>query len=73
MHSKEGNVDAIRFSFSHAQFVWDCKSEPGVRDLFAQIWGTDKLTVSFGIHDHIMSAFKLTDFGRRRNSCYSNP
>lgn len=35
------------FSFAHAQFVWDCKSEPGVREIFAQIWGTDKLTVSF--------------------------
>lgn len=37
-----------RFSFSHSQFVWDCKSEPGVRDIFAKIWGTDRLTVSFG-------------------------
>lgn len=44
-HRRAGLFDA--FSFSHAQFVWDCKSEPGVRDLFAQIWGTDKLTVSF--------------------------
>ncbi|KAH7160659.1 hypothetical protein EDB81DRAFT_879008 [Dactylonectria macrodidyma] len=35
------------FSFAHAQFVWDCKSEPKVRDIFAKIWGTDKLTVSF--------------------------
>ncbi|KAJ0121515.1 uncharacterized protein J7T55_008679 [Diaporthe amygdali] len=35
------------FSFAHAQFVWDCKSEHGVRDIFAKIWGTDELTVSF--------------------------
>ncbi|KAF4474762.1 putative phytanoyl-CoA dioxygenase [Colletotrichum fructicola Nara gc5] len=35
------------FSFAHAQFVWDCKSEPNVRQIFATIWGTDKLTVSF--------------------------
>ncbi|KAL3440168.1 hypothetical protein BJX65DRAFT_315049 [Aspergillus insuetus] len=35
------------FSFAHAQFVWDCKSEPKVREIFATIWGTDKLTVSF--------------------------
>ncbi|WVW84368.1 hypothetical protein I302_106402 [Kwoniella bestiolae CBS 10118] len=35
------------FSFAHSQFVWDCKSEPGVREIFARIWGTDELTVSF--------------------------
>jgi hypothetical protein len=39
----------FRFSFAHAQFVWDCKSEPEVRAIFAKIWGTDKLTVSYGI------------------------
>lgn len=43
-------TNGISFSFAHAQFVWDCKSEPGVRDIFAKIWGTDKLTVSFGIY-----------------------
>ncbi|KZO90876.1 hypothetical protein CALVIDRAFT_489806, partial [Calocera viscosa TUFC12733] len=36
-----------QFSFSHAQFVWDAKSEPGIVKLFETIWGTDKLTVSF--------------------------
>lgn len=36
-----------QFSFAHSQFVWDCKSEPGVREIFATIWGTDKLTVSY--------------------------
>ncbi|KAL4813452.1 hypothetical protein BDW67DRAFT_177894 [Aspergillus spinulosporus] len=35
------------FSFAPAQFVWDCKSEPTVREIFATIWGTNKLTVSF--------------------------
>lgn len=38
-----------RFSFAHAQFVWDAKAEPGVRDVYAQVWGTDKLTVSYGM------------------------
>jgi hypothetical protein len=28
--------------------MWDAKTEPGVVDIFEQIWGTDKLTVSFG-------------------------
>ena len=37
-----------RFSFAHAQFVWDAKSEPGIVDLFKTVWGTDQLTVSFG-------------------------
>ena len=44
-----GLTNTHRFSFAHSQFVWDCKSEPGVRDIFAQIWGTDKLTVSYGM------------------------
>jgi hypothetical protein len=30
--------------------VWDIKSEPGIVGLFEQIWGTDKLTPSFGQH-----------------------
>ena len=46
---KKTITDHLSFSFSHSQFVWDCKSEPGVRSIFAQIWGTDKLTVSFGV------------------------
>ena len=28
--------------------MWDAKTEPGVVDIFEQIWGTDKLTVSYG-------------------------
>ncbi|GAB1207905.1 hypothetical protein APSETT445_006641 [Aspergillus pseudonomiae] len=47
------------FSFAHAQFVWDCKSEPGVRDIFAKIWGTDKLTVSFGMKTHVVTIVTL--------------
>lgn len=43
------------YSVAHAQFVWDIKAEPGIVSLFEQIWGTDKLTVSFG-------AFFLTRF-----------
>ncbi|KAK2589642.1 hypothetical protein QQS21_012682 [Conoideocrella luteorostrata] len=45
LHRYGGLFD--HFSFAHAQFVWDCKSEPKVRQIFADIWGTDKLTVSF--------------------------
>lgn len=47
--STRSGLTELSFSFAHAQFVWDCKSEPGVRDIFAKIWGTDKLTVSFGM------------------------
>ena len=36
------------YSVAHAQFVWDIKTEPGIVSLFEEIWGTDKLTVSFG-------------------------
>jgi hypothetical protein len=28
--------------------MWDAKTEPGVVKIFEEIWGTDKLTVSFG-------------------------
>jgi len=44
-HNYGGLFD--RFSFAHSQFVWDCKAEPKVREIFATIWGTEKLTVSF--------------------------
>lgn len=36
------------YSVAHAQFMWDAKTEPGVVKIFEEIWGTDKLTVSFG-------------------------
>ena len=38
------------YSFAHAQFVWDIKSEPEIVKLFETIWGTDRLAVSFGEH-----------------------
>ncbi|GAD96500.1 hypothetical protein PVAR5_5156 [Paecilomyces variotii No. 5] len=31
----------------HEKFMWDARMEPGVRDAFAKIWGTDELLVSF--------------------------
>jgi len=36
-----------QYSFAHAQFVWDAKTEPGVVELFEKLWGTKELTVSF--------------------------
>ncbi|XHF96671.1 hypothetical protein AWENTII_000291 [Aspergillus wentii] len=36
-----------RYGIAHEQFVWDLKSEPLLVDKFAQIWGTDKLLVSY--------------------------
>ncbi|VUC26861.1 unnamed protein product [Clonostachys rosea] len=36
-----------RYGIAHEQFVWDLKSEPGLVDKFAQIWGTDELVVSY--------------------------
>jgi len=36
--------------------MWDAKTEPGVVKIFEEIWGTDKLTVSFG-----MSMSSVTD------------
>jgi hypothetical protein len=31
------------YSIAHAQFVWDAKTEPEYINLFARIWGTEKL------------------------------
>lgn len=36
-----------RHGSGHEQFVWDIRSEPGLIDTFAKIWGTDQLFVSF--------------------------
>lgn len=36
-----------RFGVAHEQFAWDARSEPGVVDTFARIWGTDELIVSY--------------------------
>jgi len=35
------------FSFAHAQFVWDLKTDPKYVECFEKIWGTDELAVSF--------------------------
>ncbi|KAL2828776.1 hypothetical protein BDW59DRAFT_178692 [Aspergillus cavernicola] len=35
------------YGVAHEKFMWDARMEPGVIDAFAQIWGTDELTVSF--------------------------
>lgn len=44
-HFKGGMFNSSRIY--HEQWVWDCRSEQGVIDAFAEIWGTDKLTTSF--------------------------
>ncbi|CAG9975580.1 unnamed protein product [Clonostachys byssicola] len=31
----------------HEDFMWDIRLEPGIIDVFARIWGTDELLVSF--------------------------
>lgn len=31
----------------HAQFIWDIRCEPNIINIFKEIWGTDKLLVSF--------------------------
>ncbi|PYH91873.1 hypothetical protein BO71DRAFT_401033 [Aspergillus ellipticus CBS 707.79] len=36
-----------RNGIGHEQFVWNLKSEPGLVDKFAQLWGTNELLVSF--------------------------
>ena len=37
-----------RHGSGHEQFAWDIRSEPAVIDVFAGIWGTQELLVSFG-------------------------
>jgi hypothetical protein len=54
---------ASSFSFAHAQFVWDCKAEPGVRKIFATIWGTDRLTVSYGMRILVSLVDVFADLG----------
>jgi len=36
-----------QYSFAHAQFVWDAKTEPKIVEAFEKLWGTKELTVSF--------------------------
>jgi hypothetical protein len=40
-----GMYDA--YGIQHEQFVWDIRTEPGVVDAFATLWGTEKLVSSF--------------------------
>lgn len=37
-----------RHASGHEQFAWDIRSEPGLIDTFAKIWGTEELYVSMG-------------------------
>ncbi|KAL7420497.1 hypothetical protein Q5752_004447 [Cryptotrichosporon argae] len=36
-----------RYGAGHEQFAWDIRAEPALIDVFARIWGTDELLVSF--------------------------
>ncbi|KAK8858894.1 hypothetical protein IAR55_003125 [Kwoniella newhampshirensis] len=36
-----------RHGVHHEQFVWDIRSEPNLIDVFAKVWGTDELLVSY--------------------------
>ncbi|KAL2839418.1 hypothetical protein BJY01DRAFT_257758 [Aspergillus pseudoustus] len=36
-----------RYRVQHERFVWEARTEPGVLDAFAKLWGTDKLLASF--------------------------
>lgn len=35
------------YACNHEKFMWDVRTEPGVVDAFAKLWGTDELLVSF--------------------------
>ncbi|ORX40001.1 hypothetical protein BD324DRAFT_679068 [Kockovaella imperatae] len=35
------------YGSGHEQFVWDVKQDPAVVNVFAEIWGTDELVVSY--------------------------
>lgn len=47
-----------RYAVGHEQFAWDIRTEPGVVDVFANIWGTPELTCSF---DAVNISFPLKD------------
>lgn len=36
------------YSIAHEQWAWDIRQEPAVIDVFAKVWGTNELLVSFG-------------------------
>ncbi|ODO04982.1 hypothetical protein I350_05594 [Cryptococcus amylolentus CBS 6273] len=37
-----------KYGIGHEQFAWDLRTEQALIDVFAHIWGTDELLVSFG-------------------------
>jgi len=37
----------VGYSIAHEKFYWEARTEPGLIDAFAKLWGTDKLLVSF--------------------------
>ncbi|WWC88322.1 uncharacterized protein L201_003230 [Kwoniella dendrophila CBS 6074] len=53
-----------RHGAAHEQWAWDIRSEKGIIDTFAKIWGTDELLVSFdGVN--VSLPFKNEDLGDR--------
>ncbi|WWC62956.1 uncharacterized protein I303_105554 [Kwoniella dejecticola CBS 10117] len=53
-----------RHGAPHEQWAWDIRSEEGIIDTFANIWGTDELLVSFdGVN--VSLPFKNEDLGDR--------
>lgn len=49
-----------RHACGHEQFAWDVRCEPAVIDVFAKIWGTDELLVSFGMSDYYPYSFSCS-------------
>jgi len=45
VHMKGGMIHG--YGIGHEQWVWDVRTEPGVIDAFAKVWGTDQLVTSF--------------------------
>ncbi|KAE8380187.1 MFS transporter [Aspergillus bertholletiae] len=37
----------LHFAAAHEKYMWDVRTEPGVIEPFAKLWGTDELVVSF--------------------------
>ncbi|OCF75502.1 hypothetical protein I204_04358 [Kwoniella mangroviensis CBS 8886] len=53
-----------RHGAAHEQWAWDIRSEEGIIDTFAKIWGTDELLVSYdGVN--VSLPFKNEDLGDR--------
>lgn len=47
-----------RHAVAHEQFAWDIRTEPGVVDVFAKVWGTSELTCSY---DSVNMSFPLKE------------